>query len=72
MFFGFMEYATARNGACRLRVSAMHLHGQEAGPAFLGTSVANQRLYILVRVGQHHEEAEVGLVRMRTPESLAE
>ena len=56
------EYAAARNGFYRSRVSAMRLRGHDVGPAFLGTSVANQRLYILLGVGKHYEETEVGLV----------
>ena len=53
-------------------------HSQEAGPASLGTSVANQRRHILLGVENHHSVMEVGHLdrpanwaRRWTPESCA-
>ena len=53
------EYAAARSGVHRARVGVIHFDGHGAGPAFLGTSFANQRLYVLLGVGKHYEENEV-------------
>ena len=67
-----MEYATARSGVCRVRVIAAQFRGHEVEPAFLGASFGNQRLYILLGVGAHYEEDEVGPDCTCTLESCVE
>ena len=60
-----MGQVAAEGGVFRiLRAGAMHLHGYEAGPAILGTSFTDQRPYILLGVGAHYGENEVGLAWM--------
>ena len=67
-----MEYATARIGFCRVLVSLMPFHGQEVGPAILGTSFANQLLWFLLGVGGHYEGNRVGPDWTWTPQGRVE
>ena len=51
----------ATDGVYRiLRDNDRHLHGQEVGPMSVGASRKEQRHYILLGVGKHHVENEVG------------
>ena len=50
----------------------MHLYGYEVGPAILETSRMDRRFYIILGIGAHYEENEVGLAWMWTRGSCAE
>ena len=49
-----------------------HFHGYEVGLVILGTSCTDQRLHVLLGVGEHYEGNDVGSVWIWTPEGCAE